>query len=453
MKELRKNRKEILESDIRKTLLKLALPLIFINMVQILYNLADTFWLGRLGREAISAPTVSWPVISTMMSFGAGFVVAGLSLVAQYFGAGKFKKVRKIIGNLYAGMFIFAVVISIFGYVFAGEILNLMKTPVDVYENAITYMRIIFIGIPFAFAGFVFSFVMRAMGDTVTPVKINLLTIALNAVLDPLMIFGVGFFPKLEVAGAAIATIFSNTLASIIGLYLFFSGKCGIKLALHDFKIDVNLMKKIFSIGIHSGIGNSLNSIGMIFMISIVNLFGSATVAAYGIVVRIVNLFFSIIRGIGQAMGIIVGQAIGAERYNRVKEVVKLSLVMNFTILLLSSILMFVGRSTVLKIFISDEKVIATGKEFIEYFVFSLPFFALFVVTSNSLKAAGQTKKSLLLALFRIWILRIPFAYYLSILLSSANGIWIAMSLSNIIAGLLSAFYLLRWTWIKRLVE
>ena len=452
-KKLYRNRKQILEGDTKKTLLKLALPLIFINIVQILYNLADTFWLGKLGKEAVSAPTVSWPIIATMMSFGGGFVVAGLSLISQYVGAGKFKKVRKIIGNLYSGMFIFALIVSIFGFVFSGHLLKLMKTPMDVYENAKIYMRLIFLGIPFAFAGFVFSFVMRAMGDTITPVKINLFTMILNAVLDPLLIFGIGLFPRLEVAGAAIATIFSNTLASLIGLYLFFSGKHGIKLSLSDFRIDNKLIRKIFSIGIHSGMGDSLNSIGMIIMISIVNLFGSTAVAAYGIVVRIVNLFFSIARGIGQAMGTMVGQAIGAEKYDRVKEVVKFALVMNFGILFLSSILMFVGRYAVLKVFINDEKVVSIGENFIKYFIFSSPFFALFIVTSNSLRAAGQTKKSLLLGLFRLWILRIPLAYYLSKQLSSVNGVWIAMSLSNLIAGLLSVFYLLRWTWVKRLVE
>jgi len=275
MKKLHRKRKEILEGDIKKTLLKLALPLMFINMIQVLYNLADTFWLGRLGKEAVSAPTVSWPVIATMMSFGAGFVMAGLSLVSQYFGAGKFKKVSKIIGNLYSGMFLFAVVVSVLGFVFSGYILKLMKTPPDVYNNANTYMKIIFLGIPFAFAGFVFSFSMRAMGDMMMPVKVNLITIILNAILDPLLIFGIGIFPKLGVAGAAIATVISNTLASLIGLYIFFSGKHGIKLSLSDFEIDGNLMKKIFGIGIHSGVGNSLNNIGMIIMISIVNLFGS----------------------------------------------------------------------------------------------------------------------------------------------------------------------------------
>jgi len=453
MKKLHRKRKEILEEDIKKTLLKLALPLMFINMIQVLYNLADTFWLGRLGKEAVSAPTVSWPVIATMISFGAGFVIAGLSLVSQYFGAGKFKKVSKIIGNLYSGMFIFALIVSFLGFVFSGDILRLMKAPVDVYENAKIYMRIIFLGIPFAFAGFVFSFSMRAMGDMMMPVKVNLITIVLNAILDPLLIFGIGIFPKLGVVGAAIATIFSNTLASLIGLYIFFSGRHGIKLSLSDFEIDSNLMKKIFSIGIHSGMGNSLNNIGMIIMISIVNLFGSVAVAAYGIVIRIVNLFFSISMGVGQAMATMVGQNIGAERYDRVKKIVEFALVANFIILLLSSILMFIGRYAVLRVFINDENVIATGTKIIEYYIFSLPFFALFGITRNSLRVAGQTKKSLLLGLFRLWVLRIPLAYYLSNLFSSVSGVWIAMGLSNVIAGLLSILYLLRWTWIKRLVK
>lgn len=422
-------------------------------MIQILYSLADTFWLGKLGKEAVSAISVSWPVIETFMMFGMGFVIAGLSLVSQYFGAGKYNKISKIIGNMYFMMFTISTLIGFIGFLFSEKILEAIKTPLDVLEYADIYMKIMLLASPLVFSGFVFSFAMRALGDMITPVKINLITVFLNVVLDPILIFGFGPIPKMDVGGAAIATVISNTIASLIGLALFLKGFHGIKLNFKDFLPDKVMIRKIFGIGIHVSFGNSLNSLGMVIMVSIVNFFGSAVVAAYGIVVRIIFTFFSISMGIGQAMATMVGQNIGANRYERVKEIVKDALYINLSVLAFSAFFVYLAKYYIVKAFISESNVIFYGEQMIKYFVFSVPFFALFGVTRDALRVSGQTKQSLLLGLFRLWVLRIPLAYLLANYLNSAIGIWIGMALSNIISGLFAMVYLTRWKWIKNLVE
>jgi len=149
-------RGEILNGSIEKTLLKLAYPLVFFNLLFIIYNLTDTFWLGKLGREAVSAPTVSFPFIWTMMSFGAGFAIAGFAFVSQYAGAGQWDKAKHNIANLLTLMFFSSFTLGIIGFFITPWILRILGVPADAYDNAVVYLRVMFIGIPFSFEDLLF---------------------------------------------------------------------------------------------------------------------------------------------------------------------------------------------------------------------------------------------------------------------------------------------------------
>lgn len=178
-------RQEIVEGNIEKTMLKLAYPLIINNMVQVLYNLTDTFWLGRLGTEELSAPGTAWPLVWFFMSIGMGFATAGFAFVSQYIGARDYEKANRAAGALYSLMMFFAIFVAIFGLLIAPFALKFMKVTPEVYPFALNYIRVIFIGIPFSFTLFAFNFLLRAVGDTKTPVKINMFTVFLNIILDP----------------------------------------------------------------------------------------------------------------------------------------------------------------------------------------------------------------------------------------------------------------------------
>lgn len=152
-----KMREEILEGGIEKTLFRLAWPLILNNLVQVLYNITDTFWLGKIGREALSAPGVSWPLIGTLMNLGQGFAVAGFAFVVQYIGAKLYDKANRAAGALYSLLLLFASITAVIGFIITPKTLEFMKVTPNVYPYALTYVRIIFVGIPFSFTGFAFS--------------------------------------------------------------------------------------------------------------------------------------------------------------------------------------------------------------------------------------------------------------------------------------------------------
>ncbi|UCG93532.1 MAG: MATE family efflux transporter [candidate division WOR-3 bacterium] len=439
-------REEILNGSIEKTLLKLAYPLIFFNLVYIVYNLTDTFWLGKLGRQAVSAPTVSFPFIWTMMSLGMGFAIAGFALVSQYAGAGQWDKVKHNITNLLTLMFISSFILGIAGFFTTPWLLRALGVPADAFDNAVIYLRVMFVGMPFSFEGFAFSFALRALGDTKTPTKINSFAVLLNVILDPLFIFGIGPIPRMEVLGAALATIIAYFTASVLSIYLIFSGKVGIKFYIHEFKPDFHLFKRMVSIGLPAGIGQSLNAFGFVALMGVVSHFGSVAIAAYGIGQRIISLVFTISNGISQAMSTMVGQNLGALNFDRTRKIVNKTIVINAIFISIPALLIFLFRTQIIHIFINDLLVINEGSIFFLYFLIAMPFFGIFFIASSVVRTAGRTTESMVLGLIRLWALRLPLAYFLSILLES-KGIWIGMSLSNILGAALAYLWYRRETW------
>lgn len=447
-----KLREDILTEDPIKLMMKLSAPLILLNLVHLLYNLTDTFWLGRLGKTAVSSPTLSWPVFGTIMSLGMGFGIAGFAFISQYQGSGDFKKAEKSMGNLFTLFLVFSTVAAIFGYLSTPPILRAMKIPPDTFENTVKYLRVMFISIPFSFFGFAFSFALRALGDTRTPTAINIFGLIINLILDPILIYGLLFFPRMGVLGAAIATAFSNFVTSILCAYLFIGGKLGIKLKIEDLKPDMKLSLGIVTKGIPASIGQSLNSLGFVFLVSIISSFGSVAVAAYSIGDRIIQIIFTISEALNQALGSILGQNLGKKNFTRTKEAVAKAVLLNGLMISILALFIFIFRSQLISAFIKDPEVIEEGKNYIEKFIIAMPFFGIFGVFSSLAMVSGRTTEGMALGLIRLWALRIPMSYFFGQTWGT-SGIWIGMNISNIVACLLAYLWYLRGTWKKVLIE
>ncbi len=463
-------REEIINGPIERTLLKLAYPLIINNLVQVVYNITDTFWLGKLGREALSAPGVTWPIIGTFMALGMGFAAAGFAFVGQYIGAGEFKKAGRSAGALYSLMILFSTATALISLAILPYALRFMKVTPSLYPYAKTYAMIIFFGVPFAFTYMAFSALMRATGDTKTPMKITIITVFLNIILDPLLIFGVDPFPRLGVAGAGIATVIANATGSAIGFYLMFSGKVALKLTPSSLRPDFEFYKRLFRVGLPSGIGQSANSFGFVVLTRIILGFGDVTYAAYVITTRLVNFLTSISRGISMAMGTMIAQNVGAGKFERAKRIAERTMLINFTIASLAVLIIGIFRVPIFKVFLNDPWVIAESKIVLEYFLISVPFFnGIFIVVNRTFLSAGHTKKSMALGIIRLWGLRIPLSYAfgyigavtilgLTIPLASlfgftSRGVFFGMGLSNFLGALIALAWFLRGSWMSAIIE
>ncbi len=209
---------DLTRGSLLRNLVKLSLPIVISNFLQMFYNITDIFWLGKLGdvaKEAVSVAGMTFPLIFFIISFGFGFVVAGTSLISQYKGAGKPKKMKRVVGQFCIILIIFTIIFILISSFFIKDILHLLKTPAPIFQRAITYFSIILYGMPALFVFLSFQSFSRGLGDTISPLKVQIISILINVVLDPLLIFGVGFIPRLETQGAAISTLIARVIAAV----------------------------------------------------------------------------------------------------------------------------------------------------------------------------------------------------------------------------------------------
>ncbi len=453
-------RARILGGDIIRTALALGWPVMAANVAETIYNLTDTFWLGKLGPEAVAAPSISWPIVFLFISISAGFATSGVSLVSQYTGAGLPEKANKSAGQLLFVLLSTSLVASIVGFPFAGSILALMGSSEVVQATTTPYLQVMFLALPFLFFHFGFRATLRGYGDTKTPMILTIASSVLDTALDPFFVFGWGPVPQMGVVGAALTTLMTRGLVAFIGMYLLFSGRLGIKLRLLDLKPDVGWMRKVVSIGVPSAIGLSGTALGFVALISLVSIEDKilpgegVLLAAYGIGFRLVNFVNIVLWGGVSAISTMVGQNLGANQDERAGEIVKRLLLSFFILSLTGSAVIYFLRVPLYRLFINDPAVLDAGSVFITLFVFSVPFFTVFRMASGVFEGAGNTRPSMVLSLIRLWGLRTLLAYvFYFFFRMGAVGIWAGMAIGNLVAATLSVAWLSRGTWKQRVIE
>lgn len=437
------------EGSIIRSLILLSLPIVFANLLQTAYQLTDTFWVGRLGAEAIAAVSLSFPITFLMLSMGGGLFIAGSILVAQNKGKGDLEQVDYISAQTMMMLIVVSVILSPIGYFLSEPIMKLIGAEGSVLPDAVSYLQITFLGSVFLFGYFAFQALMRGVGDVKTPIYIVLMTVILNFFLDPLLIFGWGPVPAMGVAGAALATVTCQGVAMIWGMALLFSGKYGIHLKMKNFHFDLGLLKRMFILGLPASVEQSARAMGLTLMSFLVASFGTMTVAAYGLGTRVFS--FVIIPAIGFAMATstLVGQNIGAGKVDRAEKVGKTAAAISFVLLTLVGILVYLFARNIVAVFVpNDAALIEHSVVFIRIFALSFGVIGLQQTLNGVFMGSGNTLISMSIALISLWVFQFPLAYILSKHTSLGEmGIWLAFPISGVLATLIAIGWFYRGTW------
>lgn len=433
-------------------LLKLAGPIMLGNFLQMLYNLADSYFLGKVGKEALSAPSISMNLIFFLIIFAFGFSSAGTTLISQSSGKGDKRKTDFYLGQMTILLLIVASLISVFGIVFTDKLLHLMQVPMDTFQYTSDYLKIILAGIPFMFMSFILRSALQGIGDSVTPLIVQSVTVFLNILLDPIFIFGLGPIPAMTVRGAAYATVLARMVASVIAIVILLKGSKGIKLYFRDMVPDRKAIKLLLKIGLPSSIGQGISALGFTVLQGVVNGFGTAVIAAFGIGNRIIGLFNMPAMGISQATAILVGQQLGAKNYGNVKKIVKHSFITIIIFISLGMTATFFKGNSVVRFFVDDPDVIYHGAMLFRIVSPSVIFFALFTVANGALQGAGDTRPIMIFNIVRLWGLRIPVVFLLVAFTAFGPvSIWIGMFASNLLVAAASLILLSRGKWMHKL--
>ncbi|MDS0278866.1 MATE family efflux transporter [Halomicroarcula sp. S1AR25-4] len=461
-------------------LLTLAAPLVATQLLQTLYNIADTFWVGRLGQDAVSALSFSWPIVFLLVSVGGGMTGAGTILISQHTGAENDGRVSHVAGQTLVFVTALSVAISVVGYLLTPTLLQVIGTEAGtpIHEMAVTYTRYVFLGLYFMLGFFVFQALLRGWGDTKTPMYLMVGSVALNVVLDPILILGfadnplfawLGLeglaatafaatgFTGLGVEGAAIATIFSRGLAAVAGLWLLFSGRVGIELSLSDLRPDLPEIRKIVRVGAPLSVEQSTQALSVTVMTALVALVGSDAVAAYGIGGRLTSLVWLPMVGMGMAVETVVGQNLGAGERARARRTVLLASGILVAVFLVASVVVTWFAPAIVGVFITGAgaaAVVDHGTAFLRIVAPTWAVMAVFHMINGAFHGAGSTRLSMGLGLLTLWGFRIVAAAVLVVVVGmGAPGAWYGIAASNVAAAVAGIAFFLRGHWLDDVIE
>ena len=448
---------DLTDGSIPRSLFFLSLPIVITNLLQVGYNLADTFWLGRYSTEALAAISLGFPLVFLFISLGLGLTVAGSVLVAQHTGAeqpakAEYAASQTVVFTLLAGL-----LLGTLGFQFVAQLLGLFNAEPAVLSLATDYMEVITLGLPFLFGFTVFIALMRGAGDTVTPMLVMFGTVVLNVALDPLLIFGVGPLPELGVEGAAIATVFSRGSAMIVGLWLMFRGAHGIQIHLRQMVPDLAYSKKLLRIGVPASVENTGRAISVNAVLVIVTLFSTPVVAAFGVGIRVFSMIFMPAIAIDRGVEAMTGQNIGAGRQDRVVATNRFAAKTSFLLLSTLGVITFVFAPEIIRVFDDSPAVVAEGATFLRWIAPTFGFVGILRAYSGGFRGAGKTLTAAAIAVLLFGFIRLPIAYVASQGLvpidawffaePNPTGIWFAFAVSGFIAAVVAAGWFERGGW------
>ncbi len=426
------------EGNISSTLTKLALPIMGTSFIQMMYNLTDMMWLGRLSTNAVAgAGTVGF-----FMWFGMSLVLIssiGVSVgVSQAYGREDMNDAREFISNGIKLDIFIGIMYSLLLLIFRNQVIGFFNLgDVETIQMAIDYLVIIACGFIFHFINPIYSAIFNASGNSITPFIINTMGLVTNMVLDPILIFGVGPFPKMGIKGAALATIIAQIV--VTSIYIVVSRKNRTLFShLHLFSMPKkNYIKKIVKLGFPAFLQSGAHASISMVLTKILAQWGPTPVAVQSVGSQIESISWMTAEGFSTAISAFVGQNYGARNYDRVEEGYYKGLRIVGTIGIFATILLIFAGEPIFKIFTpEDATAIAQGIVYLRILGFSQFFITIEIASTGAFNGIGRTQIPAIIGVV-LNVLRIPGALILSATALGMTGVWWSMSISTVFKGII----------------
>jgi putative MATE family efflux protein len=437
--ELKKKNNVLLEGPIGRTLVRLALPMVFGMAAIVLFNVVDTLYVGRLGATELAAMSFTFPVVYLVMHVAVGLGVGVTSTISRAIGQGDSERVRRITSD---GLFLANTVViglAIAGLLTIGPLFRALGAGEELIPHIRTYMLWLYAGVGFLVIPIVGNSAIRATGDTKTPALIMAVAGLVNVVLDPLLIFGPGPFPRLGLQGAAIATVASWVLTFFAALWIL-----GKRLHMIDWSVPrAQTMwvswKTILYVGVPAATTQTLVPVAVAIITRIVSSFGPQAVAAYGVGARLEALAMIGAFSLGAALAPFVGQNYGARNSDRLRGALRFcawaSLVFGgATFVVLVSL-----ARPLASLFNDQESVVSAIVTYLTVMPIGYAFHGYLLVVVSTFNSVNRPFTSALLRILGLFALGIPFAY-LGSRLYGLTGVFLGLVTANVLTGVISFF-------------
>ena len=437
-----------------RSMLIFLVPLMLSNALQSVGQLVGSIVVGRwLGVTALAAISAFFPLFFLLVSFIIGIGAGSSILIGQAYGARNEERIKAVVGTTLTFTFLLGLVLALVGGIFAWDILRLIGTPANIIAASVHYARILFWSMPILFLYFAYTTFMRGTGDSKTPFYSLVVSTVLNLGLLPFLVFGWLGLPKFGLYGAAYASVASTVITFVLMLMYLSKTKHPLqfdKSVRQHLQIDFGLLKLLLRLGIPSSINMILVSLSEIAVITFVNRFGSDATAAYGAVNQVVSYVSMPAISLSITVSIFASQSIGANRFDRLKEVIRAGVLLNYVTGGILIILVYLFSQDILSWFITSKNTLDIAHSLLMITLWSYLIFGHAQILIATMRASGTVLWPTVFSVFSIWCVEVPVAYLLSRFSSlGIRGIWVGYPAAFFVSLALQYSYY-RWSWKKK---
>ncbi len=437
---------DLTEGPVLRTLVMFAIPTLLSNMLQSLSGTINSIWVGRLIGEDALAATANANIIMFLVAGAAfGFGMAGTVLIGQRFGARDIDGARRTFGTAVGFSAVLMLVIAVLGWLGAPALLTALETPGNAYPLALTYIRLMFVSMPFMMVSVILTMGLRGTGDARTPLIFMFVTVAIDAALNPMLIAGFGPFPAMGIAGSATSTIIAS-LASFAAMLVYVYAK-DLPLRLRGKELAYLRphgaeLRFIVTKGIPMGAQMLVMSAAGIIVVGLVNREGLLLTAAYAAAMQLFTYIQMPAMAVGGAVSAMAAQFIGAKKWHGLDKITNAGLLMNFILTGVLTVLLLAFDRPLLMLFLGPESEAVPLARHIQFLaVWSFVIFGVTMVYSATMRAGGAVWAPLLIIAIALYPVRLGF-YYLAYDRLGPDAIWLSFPVGSV-AGLVLgwAFY------------
>ncbi|WP_447728943.1 MATE family efflux transporter [Sphingomonas koreensis] len=451
------NRRDLTQGPIGRTLLLFALPTLGSNILQSLNGSINSIWVGRfLGEQALAATSNANIIMFLTFSAVFGFGMAATILIGQSIGRNDVEAARRAFGSAIGLVTGGALVIAILGWLFTPQILHLLATPGEAEVLARDYLRVIFLGLPFSMLGVLIQMSLRGTGDSITPLWFMVLSVVIDASFNPLLIAGIGPFPRMGIAGSATATLIAGIVSSAGLLAYVYWRDLPIRLRGPELRYLIPeraLIRTIVAKGLPMGAQMLVMSTAGLSMIGLVNRLGVETAAAYAVSQQLWTYIQMPAMAIGVAVSGMAAQNIGAGRWDRVGAITRAGLVCNTVITLVAITAVILFDREVMALFVGgDSPAIPIARHIQLIASWTFVMFGATMVMFSTVRANGATIAPLIILAITMFPIRLGFALGAQPWLGS-DALWFAFPVGSACSLFLAALYYRYGRWRAAVLE
>ncbi len=427
-------KQRLTQGDIGSTLVRLTLPMIWGLFAIIAFNLVDTYFVGQLGTEPLAAMSFTFPVVTTLGSLSMGLGVGASSVISRAIGEGDQQRVKKFTTNSLTLALTTVVIFVVLGFLTIDPLFTALGASANVLPLVRDYMQIWYIGMIFLVVPMVGNSAISASGNTVTPSIIMMIAAGINIVLDPLLILGLGGFPRMELQGAALTTVISRAITLIAALFVLHFKERMLYLKLPSIQNMLWCWKDILYVGLPAAGSSMINPISIGVITSILAGFGAEAVAAFGVASRIESFALIFLMALSASIAPFIGQNWGAKQYARVGKALQLSFLFCLFWGLTVAVILALTAPSLVAFFNQNPDIITIASRYLWIVPISYAGAGIILIASSAFNTLGKPIPSVVMTVARMFVLYIPLAY-LGGRIYGVDGIFAAGCISNLIVG------------------